>query len=184
MKLTITGTPSSGKGVVSHILIKELNLKYYSIGNLKREAAAKRGLSLVEFNEWANNNPKEGHEMYDQMQAEIGRTEDNFIFDGRLSFYFIPDSFKIYLTCSMQKAAERRFLELQQSTARNEGDLHTLESVYDSIKARHESDQAHFIKQYDVDIHDSKNFDVVIDTTNLTPQETADEIIKHLPPQE
>jgi len=40
MRITISGTPGSGKTVVGKYLSKKLNLKYYGIGELMREFAS------------------------------------------------------------------------------------------------------------------------------------------------
>ncbi|HTW97083.1 MAG TPA: (d)CMP kinase, partial [Candidatus Methylomirabilis sp.] len=92
----------------------------------------------------------------------------NFIIEGRTSWHFIPQSFKIFLDISFEEGAKRIFGALQKDNSRNEGkDLKTYADVLASIKARRESDKKRYAKYFGIDVFDLKNYDFVLDTTNL-----------------
>ena len=46
MQITIGGMPGSGKSTIGKMLAKSLGYKYYSIGEIRRELAQKRGLTM------------------------------------------------------------------------------------------------------------------------------------------
>ena len=50
MKITISGTPGSGKSTIGKLVSKKLKLKYYDVGNMRRKMAKDMGLTIQEFN--------------------------------------------------------------------------------------------------------------------------------------
>lgn len=110
MIITISGTAGSGKSTVAKLLAKELDLKHYSIGDLMRKIAEERGLTLLELSKKAEESPDIDQEL-DKSQIELGKKQDNFVIDGRLSFHFIPSSYKVFLKVSDNEAAKRIFNE-------------------------------------------------------------------------
>ena len=54
------------------------------------------------------------------------------------------------------------------------------EDAYHHLKKRYELEQAHFMKNYHLDITDLNQFDLVIDTTLLTPQQVFEKILTAL----
>ena len=48
------------------------------------------------------------------------------------------------------------------------------------LKKRRELELAHFSKNYKLNLEDNQQFDLVIDTTDLTPQEVCERILKKL----
>lgn len=177
MIITLTGLPGSGKSTVADALSKKFNLKRYYMGELRREMARERGLTLEELNklgeteDWTD-------KLVDDYQKKLGETEDNFIIEGRTSFFLIPNSLKIFLSVDLKIGAERIFKEIQNSTEdkRNEGKFTSVEETLESLKARIESDTKRYQKYYGVDVLDPAHFNIVFDTTNLT----ADEVIQNL----
>ncbi len=179
MILTINGTPSSGKGTVAKLLAQTYQLEHVSIGDIKRAQAQKRNLTIQEFNDWANANPKEGHMLFDKAQKELGETQDQLIVDGRVSFYFIPNSIKIHITCALAVAAQRRFNQLQHSQ-RSEGTFTSQQEVQAALEHRQESDRQLFIREYGVDIFDTSQYDIRVDSSQKTPQQVCDEIVAQI----
>ena len=108
MIITISGMPGSGKSTIAKILAQKLGYKHYSIGDLRGKMALDRHLTIDELNElgkregWTDREP-------DEYQKKLGHEEDNFVIDSRLGFYFIPHSFKLFLTVDPEVAAERIF---------------------------------------------------------------------------
>ncbi len=171
MIISLSGAPGSGKSTIAKMLSAELAWPRYYIGGLRREAALKRGLTLAEYNKLGETDPATDKEV-DEYQRELGQKEDNFVIEGRTSWYLIPHSLKIYLDVSLEEGARRIFGSLQKSNDRNEGNnLNSVEAVVESNKKRIASDNARYRKYYDIDVYDFKNYDFYLDTTNLTPDE-------------
>ncbi|NUM42573.1 MAG: AAA family ATPase, partial [Leptospiraceae bacterium] len=99
MIISISGAHGSGKSTVAQMLAKKLFWPRYYIGGLRREAAKKRGLTLAEYNALGETDPTTDTEV-DEYQRQLGLSSDNFIIEGRTSWYFIPHSFKVYLDVS------------------------------------------------------------------------------------
>ena len=57
MIITVSGTPGSGKSTIAKALAKNFRLKYFSSGDLMRNLAEKKGISLAELNKLAEDNP-------------------------------------------------------------------------------------------------------------------------------
>ncbi len=178
MIISIGGAPGAGKSTVARLLAERLGYKRYSIGTLRREMARKRGMTLEEYNALGEKDPSTDIEV-DAYQKKLAETEDNFVIDGRTSWHFIPDSFKVYLTVEERAGAERIFSELQKDDKRNEGKhLTSVEAVIESNRERVTSDKKRYAKYYGIDAYDTANYDLIIDTTKKTPSEVAGEILK------
>ncbi|MDD4901584.1 MAG: (d)CMP kinase [Patescibacteria group bacterium] len=177
MIISISGAEGSGKSTIAKMLAAKLGWPRYYIGGIRREKAKKRGLTLAEYNKLGETDPSTDLEV-DEYQKKLGETSDNFIMEGRTSWHFIPQSFKIYLDVSFAEGAKRIFGALQKSGERNEGkNLKTYDDVLASIRSRRESDKLRYAKYFGIDVFDLKNYDFVLDTTNLNIDQVFKEVL-------
>ncbi len=177
MIITITGDSGSGKSTMGQKLEKELGFKRYYIGQIRRDAAKEKGMTLEEYNTYGETHPETDLEV-DKYQKNLGQTEDDFIIEGRTSWFLIPQSLKIYIKVDPREGARRIFSDLQEENVRNEGkNLDSVEDVLKSNKERAKSDDLRYKKYYQKDCFDEKNFDFVIDSTNLTRNEVLEQIM-------
>lgn len=183
MKITISGTPGSGKSTVGKALAKEFNLKHFSTGDFMRDLAKKRGMSLMDLSALAETDRSIDEEI-DEYSSNLGKTQDDFVIDSRLAFHFIPDSFKILIRCTAEEGARRIFGDIQANVRGVEGEIKTLEQATLAVKSRMESERKRYNQYYGIDVDNSANFDVIIDTTDLTKEEAIkqaiDAVKKHL----
>lgn len=180
MIISFSGAVGSGKSTVAERLAQDLGLKRYYMGALRREAAKKRGLTLAEYNELGETDPATDREV-DEYQRELGKKEDNFIIEGRTSWYFIPHSLKIYLDVDPKEGARRVYGALKKKNDRNEDKpLNSLEEVAESADRRFESDRRRYQKYYGVDVNDSAHYDLFLDTTHLNPEEAYQAVWKFI----
>jgi len=162
MRITINGIPGSGKSTAASWLAKKLKLKYYGMGKMRRELAKEKGMSLEEFNKLGERE-KWTDTLVDDFQKNL-RNSDNFIADGRLSWYFIPNSIKIFLLVKPEIGAKRIFNE-----KRKEEKYGNEKKELKSLKERLKSDIKRYSKIYGIkNYYDIKNYDIVIDTSYLT----------------
>jgi CMP/dCMP kinase len=172
MIISLSGVGGSGKSTIAQKLAEQLNWPRYYMGGLRREMAAKRGMTLAEYNRLGETDPETDKEV-DNYQKELGEKEDNFIIEGRTSWLFIPHSLKIYLDVEEDEGAQRVFSHLQQDNSRNEGSsLDNVELVRESIRKRQASDSLRYQKYYGIDVYNPDNYDFYLDTTNLSPEES------------
>ncbi|MGM5483310.1 MAG: AAA family ATPase [Nanobdellota archaeon] len=182
MKITITGTPGSGKSTVSELIKNRLgqNHRIVDVGALRRQFAKDKGMTIEEFNEWSENNPSEGDEYFDNKIESFGKDNNDFIVVARLGFYFIPQSIKVFLYCNEKIAAERIFNQKSKENKRNELEVSSIEKQMKIIKERMESDSKRYKMLYDVDPYDKDNFDISIDTSEISQEESAELILKKI----
>jgi len=174
MIITISGKPGSGKSAVAKLLAKKLGLKHYSTGDFMRQMAEERKISLLELSKIAETDRSIDEEL-DQWQIDIGKHEDNFVIDARLGFHFIPHSIKIYLTAQLNTRASR----ILSDRIRNEKNIN-LEKTVDNIKKRENSEKKRYREYYKLDPNNEEQYDLVVDTTQITPEQAVEEIIGFL----
>ncbi len=180
MIISISGNAGSGKTTVAEILAKKLKMKSYYIGGLRRDIARKKGMTLEEYNRLGEKDPSTDKEI-DDYQTELGKEKDNFIIQGRTSFMFIPHSLKVYIYVDPKVGAARIWKDLQKNAdKRNEGKLSSLKDVEKSVDERMRSDKARYKKYYNIDAYDKKNYDLVIDSSNISAEETAKIVVDYV----
>lgn len=176
MIVSFSGWPGAGKSSVAKRLAADLGWPFYSMGQLRRQAAKRRGMTLEEYNQLAATDISTDLEV-DEYQAKMGRKEDNFIVDGRTSWHFIPHSYKIFLSIDPLVGAQRIFQELQKSNDRNEGDhLNSVKAVLENNRQRVANDRERYQHYFGIDAYDLGNYDEVVDTTNLNFEQVVAEI--------
>lgn len=72
-----------------------------------REYAKEAGMSLYEFENTIAKKDENFDKKLDAKTAEYGEENNNFIFESRLAWNFIPESFKIYIDCNTQERYRR-----------------------------------------------------------------------------
>jgi len=173
MLITMWWKAWSGKGTVSKLLAKELWYEIISIWDMKRKLAAEMWINIIEFNKmW--DDPEKSAEFdlkYEEYQKNL-KLSDNIILDSRLGFYAQPKAFKILLDVDEEVAWERIF------KAERDTDKHaTKKHAINEVKERNSSDEARYMKLYNVDLWNPNNYNLVIDTSERTPEEVLQIIL-------
>lgn len=171
--ISLGGELASGKGSTAEILMKELNFTVYKNGEYFRKLAKDMGMDITTFNIYVKDHP-EIDKQVEYSATEYAKNHDNFIIDARLGWYAVPESFKVYLKVDIDVAAKRA---LQDEKRKSSEKFTTLEEQKKDIQKRYELENERYFNLYGVRKEDESNYDLVIDTTHLTPKEVAD-IIK------
>ena len=179
MIITLTGLPGAGKSTVANKLAQQLNMSRFSAGDLRRNMAQERGLTLDELNTLGETQDFTDKDV-DAYQEKIGKEQDNFVIDGRLSWHFIPNSLKVFLDVDMDEAAKRIFEASKQGQRPNEIAYETPQQVREALTARLASDQKRYRQYYNVDYLNPDNYDLVIDTTQKKTEEIIAIILRAL----
>ncbi|MCB9803021.1 AAA family ATPase [Candidatus Nomurabacteria bacterium] len=183
--ITISGTPGSGKSTIAEILSKKLKAKRIYVGGIRRDLARKKGMTLEQLNEYALIHPETDVEV-DETAAKEARQlnkETNVIVEGRTQFHFLPESIKIYIKVDLAEGAKRIWQQIQNSqeqAQRNEGLPDSIEGVIEKLQERQKSDKKRYKKYYNLDHTDLSQYDLVIDTTKISAEDGAQEIIDFL----
>ncbi|RMD59569.1 hypothetical protein D6821_00935 [Candidatus Parcubacteria bacterium] len=179
MIVSITGPGGSGKTTIAKLLAQKLKMKHYSMGVLRRRRAQELGLTIAEYNKLGERDPRTDLEV-DEFQKELGKKEDNFVIDGRTSWYFIPHSLKIYIDVDEEEGAKRIFKDLAQNPQRqNEAkEIKSWQDVLKQLRQRNLSDERRYQKYYGINFKDKNHYNLVIDSTNLSVEEVLDVIFR------
>ena len=181
MIITISGVPGSGKTSVGKIIAEKLGWPFYSMGSLRGKMAMDKGLTLDELNTLGETD-QTTDTIVDDYQKELGSKEDNFVIEGRLSWYFIPKSFKVFLDCQPAVAANRILASREERP--DEKLAPDPKEVQRVLEARLASDMRRYQKIYGIDYLDKSHYDLVLDTTPLkSAQEAADLVYASLKPR-
>ena len=169
MIISIGGPAGSGKSSVAQKLADKLGWSRYYIGGIRRQKAKSLGLTLAEYNKLGETDPTTDL-VVDEYQKKLGQTQDNFIIEGRTSWHFIPHSFKIYLDVDEKVGAKRILKE--------DLNLRTITDVLRSHRQRKKSDTKRYKKYFNIDVYDHNNYDLIIDTSKLSIDETVNKLYK------
>lgn len=173
MIVTISGKAGSGKSTVAKLLSEKLKLRHYSIGDLMRAMASDKGIGLMELNKLAEKDNSIDLEL-DKRLKELGKTKDNFVVDGRLAAFFIPNAqVRVFLDTNDKVRAERILKDKREHEQSKD-----LNEMVKKIQEREKSEKKRYQQYYSVDYLDKKLYNLFIDTTELNPNDVVEKIIK------
>ena len=171
--ITLSGKPGSGKSSTADRVAELLGYSRYSSGELVRDITRKQKITLQEFNKRAEAKPEIDHKIDEELRRL--RDDNDIVIDSRLGFYWIPESFKVYLDLDSDVAIARIFKDANLNTLRSgsgEGSP-TMGDVMDQVEERMQSERARFKKLYGINPYSIEHFDLVIDTARHSPQTVA-----------
>ena len=170
--VTISGLPGSGTTTVAKLLEKKTGITYVYSGDIFRKMARKHNMSLEDFGRYCENH-KEVDEELDRYQLEI-LEKGNVILEGRISGWIAHrnaiDSLKVVLEADLEIRVERII-------KREKGDFKKRKH---EIVEREKSEATRYKKYYDVDVSDTSIYDLVIDSSDKTPEEIVEIIFKEI----
>ena len=168
MLISITGKLGSGKSTICNILKDRYGFEIFSTGVINREFARSLGITTLELNKRLVEDPSLDREI-DGTVTRISeeKKDEKLIFDSRMAWHFAKNTFKIFLTIDPMEAARRVMLNQRGS----EEHYDSVEEACEKLVERSQVERDRFLEIYGVDYHDHNNFNIVVDTTNRTPDE-------------
>lgn len=169
-KISLAGDLGSGKSTVAKILKEKMNADIVSAGNIYRQIASELNLTVEQFN-INNEKDKKYDTLVDDMLKSYDDKAGNYIFDSRLAFHFVPSAVSFYLKTDREVAAHRVF-----DANRQDEHFSSVEETEKSLDSRRASERRRYLDYYGVDIMDMDNYDFVIDTNEISPEDVAEKI--------
>lgn len=171
--ITISGKPGSGKSSTADKVAELLGYTRHSSGDMVRRVLKEKKMSLEEYNDQANDNHDLDALVDEQLRAL--REQKDIVVDSRLGFYWIPESFKVYLDLDLEIATARIFKDAVSNEMRSSvgTSVSSLNDVSRQVKERMLDEQNRFRRLYGVDPYDKRHFDFIIDTSRQNPQSVA-----------
>ncbi len=174
MIISISGTPGAGKTTIAKELSRKLKYKHYSVGSIMDRIAKQKKMYIEDLAAVREKDDSIDKEV-DEYQIGLGKKKENFVIDSRLGFYFIPNSFKIFLFCDIDVAVGRIFKN-QRAAERT---YKTKAELKKALRKRILQDKRIYKKLYGIDnFYDKKHFNLSVDTSKLTVKEIISRIQK------
>ena len=167
--ISLSGDLASGKGTVSNILTADLNYGIYRNGEYFRKLAKEMGMDVTSFNVYVKEHPEIDRQI-EKSAAEYAKQNDNFVIDARLGWYAVPESFKVYLKVDLDVSAQRAFYDEKRKSTEK---FNTVEEQKQDIIRRYNYENERYWNLYQIRKNDMSNYDLVVDTTDKTPEEVA-----------
>ncbi len=172
--ITIAGDHASGQGTLANNLNKKLGYEIYRNGQYARKIAKEMGMDIVKFQQYLNEH-EELDRQIEKSASEYAASHDNLVIDAKLGWYAVPESFKVYLKVDIDVASKRVFNDVSRKDSEN---FETIEETRQKIIYRHNEENTRWFKTYGVNRDDMSNYDLVIDTTDITPDVVCDKVIE------
>ncbi len=175
MKIILSGMPGAGKSSVAKLVATKLGYRHYSTGDVQRQLAEERGLTITQWGELENTDPKYDNLVDDRVKKLLAE-EDNIVMDSWIASYFAKESaIKIFLDCEENERARRRLPQKRSTEA-----FDSIPKIIEDMRQRVSTNRERWLKYYNHDFLDLGGYDLVIDTTTLSMEQVADKIIEYV----
>jgi cytidylate kinase len=169
--ISITGDLGSGKSTVSDLLIKQLGYEYVYTGKIQREIARRYNMTTLELNQFSETNSKIDDEVDATFKSLSGSS--NLLVDSRLAWFFLPKSFKVFLKTNLIVSVNR----ISNDGKRESERYASKEDAAHKIMARKLSENKRYLEYYGANCAELSHFNLIIDTSFITPERVAEIII-------
>ncbi len=173
MRITISGPPGSGKTTLARLISDKTGMELVYAGQIFRDMAKERGMSLEDFGRLAERDESIDRELDERMVA-IAREMEDGVFDGRLTGYMthkygIP-AFRVYVTAELP-------IRVKRIAGREDKDIDRVEK---EVLERERSEYERYMKYYGFDIRDTSIYDLVLDSSHMSPEALADKLLREV----
>lgn len=172
--ISITGDLGSGKSTVAKIICEKTGFQYFSTGTIQRKIAQERGIDTLQLNQLCGSDKS----VDDLIDGKLRQMNDDgtcdIVLDSRLAWFFVSKSFKVYVTVKPEVAAKRVSNDSKRFSEPTGDEMKVLENLLERQRVENER----FKRFYNADCANRDNFDMVIDSSYLTPEEVADKILE------
>ncbi len=167
MIITIGGLAGTGTTTAAKVLSEKMEIPYVSAGDIFRQMAAERGMEILEFSKFAEDNLEVDLEV-DKRQAQMARESKDLIVEGRLSAYFVEADLKTWFMAPIDVRTERI----------SQRENKTMEVVKEEIIRRGKSEAKRYQELHDIDIGYMELYDIIINTHSFHAESIAEIILK------
>ena len=169
MIITIGGLAGTGTTTAAELLSEKMGIDYISAGYVFREMAREHNMSVLEFSAFAEGNDDIDKEI-DKRQAELAKSADNLIVEGRLSAYFVEADLKLWLVTPFDIRSSRIA----------ERESKSVDVASEEIISREKSEALRYKDIHNIDISNMSIYDLIINTGTFDPEKVSEIILTTL----
>lgn len=180
--ITLSGPPASGTTTLSERLAAEFGFDVLNGGDIFRDLAAERGLSVSEFAALAEDDPQIDRDVDERLRSSIDAhlegargskpgsestssagpqfSEAGLVVESRLAGWHADGRADLSVWLDAPAAVRANRLDDRNETSTE-------------LRAREQSDAARYRDYYDIDISDLSVYDLVVDTATLSERGTV-----------
>jgi predicted cytidylate kinase len=170
--ISVGGLPGSGTSTVCEILEERTGLEYIYAGRIFREMAEEKGMTLEEFSTFCEKDDTVDRKLDNRMMDRARRGDA--ILEGRMVGPLLKkealEGLKVFIHAPLYVRARRVM----------ERDGGSLKETMEKMSMRENSERVRYKRYYGMDPTDRAHYDLVIDSSHISPDEEADLIISNL----
>ncbi len=165
MRIAISGLTGVGKTTVAEIVAEKLNVAHITFS--MKFMAEKMNISLIELQDLATKDHNIDKKFDEIQLKEMERVKD-FVISTWLGPWLAKPELSVWLKTDnlirFERISKRENMSLQKAK--------------EYVLRKDEQNMDRYMTIYNIDITDHSMFDLELDTTELTPEQVADIIIK------
>lgn len=172
--IAVSGLPGTGTTTLCRLLSPRLNLPHVYAGQMFRAMAKEHGLDVNAFGEYAEQHPEVDTEL-DRRMIDVAR-KGGVILEGRMCAWHVKEAGAPALKVLLEAPEEVR----ARRVADREGAGDWMQ-VLAQNRHREASEAKRYREIYGFDPNDPRHYDVVIDSSDKTPEKIAALVVSAMP---
>ena len=176
--ITIAGMLGSGKSSTAKQVAAELGFTHYSAGDLMRQIGKEQGIEDIRAFNLASEGKEDFDRQVDERTKKLGEDDEKIVFDGHMSWHFVPQSFRVFLDIDPLIAAQRVLAGMDHNRRVSEHIPDSPEEYAALLEERRQSNMRRYRQLYDVNPYSPEHFDLVISTESNSLEDVVKEVIE------
>ena len=172
LKISVSWLAGSGKSSLVNAIVKKYGMTTADVGQIFRQRAVAKWLTIAEYDTLVASNPQEDVEMDNDFKQVVENCPWDIIVWRRMWFHLLPNIISIRLNVSPEQWAERVFLA---DRGKQEKKYATVEEALQANQDRMAKLRERLLKLYGVDFTDMSHYMKIIDTTDKSFDQVLEE---------